>query len=658
MLSLKRFIKSGNLYIRRIFNPAKVVFKNHPILVSAIVVIVSSGTMLFYTLLPRQVHFSFSEIMSCSAKVVVLPDLHRAADNNAYKIDFKNPVSLMGFNILSREVCVAPQLAPAEHSAETVRFAFMGNNILKHSLKVSAQAYPQPGTKKLQEPISVQEPLLLELSSNDELFDYALQTLDKQVVCQKNQPMLSCPVKELGLKQGSSYELQLVRNYKDTKISNIYEGVVRTAEPVRIISSTPGNDVTVYEPVQQMKFITNKHLTKYEAITLHKKSGTTEQEVAVNAELNGADIVVASAQPLERRANFVLRIKNLYASDSGQLDAPVEINFMTSGGPKVHSANIRATKVELTQQLQVNFDQDIKPGQNLNSIISLTSGAAPIPFSAKVQGARITIIPQSLSLCTSYTVKFNNNLESPHGIKGDSAWSYNFRTRCSSISTIGYSVNGHAILAHRFGTGPSKIIFVGGMHGSEKSSYHTMSSWIDELENNPERIPAHRTIIVIPNSNPDGTAISRRTNSNNVDLNRNFPANDWTSGVYMPGPTFAPQGGGSAALSEPESRALASYIQSQSPRLVLTYHAVAAVVIGNGSGDSDSLASTYASKSRYKVANDSHADDIFSYSTTGEFEDWLHDKLGIPALLIELATISSNELTRNREALWTMATLP
>lgn len=656
---LKRFVQGGRLRIIQTVDPARVVFRHHPLLTTSIAVMATSGIMLGYTLLPRQVQFSFSVPMSCSAKVVPLPGLHRASGNNsAYEVNLNNPVSLMGLNIVSREVCVTPKSAPTEHSTETVRFAFMGNGILRHSVKVSAQAYPQPGTKKLQHPISVQEPLELELSSSDELFDYALKVSDKQVMCKKDQTTLTCPVAELSLRQGGKYELQLVRMHKGGTVGKIYEGVIRTAEPVRIMNSSVGNNATVYEPVQQIRFVTDKQLTKYEAITLHKKNGSLEEEVPLSAELSGADVVVASTQPLERRANFVLRIKNLYASDNGQLDAPVEINFMTSGGPKVLSANIPASKAELTRSLQVNFDQDIKPGQNLSSIISLTSGATAIPFSAKIQGSRVTIIPRSLSLCTSYTIKFNANLESPFGIKGDSSWSYNFRTRCGSVATIGYSVHGRAILAYRFGTGPSKIIFVGGMHGSEKSSYHTMVSWIDELENNPERIPANRTIIVIPNSNPDGTAVNRRTNANNVDLNRNFPANDWTPGVYMPGPTFAPEGGGSVALSEPESKALASYVQSQSPRLVLTYHAVAAVVIGNGSGDSEGLAATYASKSRYNVAHDSHADDIFSYSTTGEFEDWLHDKLGVPALLIELATISRNEFSRNRDALWAMVAIP
>ena len=44
--------------------------------------------------------------------------------------------------------------------------------------------------------------------------------------------------------------------------------------------------------------------------------------------------------------------------------------------------------------------------------------------------------------------------------------------------------------------------------------------------------------------------------------------------------------------------------------------------------------------------------------TTGSFEEWLYDKHGIPALLIELWTKSSNEYAKNQNAMWHMVTLP
>jgi len=107
-------------------------------------------------------------------------------------------------------------------------------------------------------------------------------------------------------------------------------------------------------------------------------------------------------------------------------------------------------------------------------------------------------------------------------------------------------------------------------------------------------------------------------------------------------------------LSEPESAALASYIQSISPSLVPTYHAVARTVIYNGSCNSAGLASSYGSLSGFGVISSTVEDSLFSYPTTVESETWLHDKLGIPALLIEDATMSSNEINSQKSAMWAM----
>lgn len=120
----------------------------------------------------------------------------------------------------------------------------------------------------------------------------------------------------------------------------------------------------------------------------------------------------------------------------------------------------------------------------------------------------------------------------------------------------------------------------------------------------------------------------------------------------MPGGVYLENGGGTAPLDQPESSALASYINSFSPRLVLTYHAVASTVISNGAGDSYSLADLYSEHSGFAHYTSAHEDGIFAYLTTGEFETWLADKKGIPALLVELATMSSNELYSQRSAMW------
>ena len=124
------------------------------------------------------------------------------------------------------------------------------------------------------------------------------------------------------------------------------------------------------------------------------------------------------------------------------------------------------------------------------------------------------------------------------GISGSSAWSLNSRTICQSTFSIGTSVQGRSITAYRFGSGGSYVVFVGGTHGNEQSSVHSLNSFIDYVERHYDNIPGNRTIVIIPNINPDAYAKNQRTNANNVDLNRNFPANNWKQGVIMPGGAF------------------------------------------------------------------------------------------------------------------------
>lgn len=204
--------------------------------------------------------------------------------------------------------------------------------------------------------------------------------------------------------------------------------------------------------------------------------------------------------------------------------------------------------------------------------------------------------------------------------------------------------------------GLAKSFFAGTIHGNEKSATATLNSFIDQLEARAGDIPAHRTIIVIPNVNPDGYAANSRLNARGVDLNRNFPASNWKPGVTMPGGEYLPEGGGTAPLSEPESQALGSYVTSQSPRLVVSYHSTGGVAIANEAGDSLTIARAYArSTGFWALGNDSSA--YFDYDTTGAFEDWLAQAYGIPAILIELSTRSGNEYSSQAAAMWDVVRL-
>lgn len=656
LTSLRPLLRSAGLRIHQ----GAVSVRRHRLITLAATTSLITVSLASSVILKPTVKLGFAASESCAGKIILLPGWHRVTSGNGYRIALRDTISVGGWDLLSRSTCTAATEAPLENSSSFVQYSLFGNKLLQQSIKISTPTFPQLNTEPLtSQPVSAKKALQLNLSEADVLFDYRISANGQSVTCDKDGHILYCPTEPLKLMQGQAYEARVERLFGGRSAYEIFAGTIHTADPVEITETSIVDDGIAYQPVTELKITTNQPLKNYESVSLVKIADGKTGAVAVKTELSGNQLIIKLEQPLPWRTSYKLSVDGLQSTDNGELNQPYSMEFKTPNGPIVLSANIANYGVLTTQSFELKFDQNLASPQDIWQKVNLTGPAGVEAVTMQINGSRLVVKPnRSLPHCTTFTLKTNDSITNAYNVSGDSAWSRQFRTKCAVISAIGYSVEGRPILAYSFGSGSSKVVYVGAMHGTEQSSKYLLDSWIGELEAHPERIPAHRTIVVIPNSNPDGVVRSRRTNMHNVDLNRNFPANDWTAGVYMPGQVFEPQGGGTEPLSEPESKALANYVKGISPRLVLTYHSSAAVVIGNDAGDASSLAAVYAAKSRYSVANDSQADDIFSYTTTGEFEDWLHDKLGIPTLLIELASLRGNEFSRNKDALWAMASLP
>jgi len=373
-------------------------------------------------------------------------------------------------------------------------------------------------------------------------------------------------------------------------------------------------------------------------------------------ELNGTTLRIVFSAPLPRSADIELTIEDIEATDHSFLATKYVLPFKTSGGPTVAGISIGSYKIPQNASFTIMFDVALTPNQVVADFAQVIVGGQAVAARASLSGHTLTITPNAmLGACTPFIVKILPGLTNEFGVGGGTAWSYSSRTICQSVFSIGTSVQGRDLTAYKFGTGASYVVYVGATHGNEKSSAIILNQWIEALEASPEKIPAGRSIIVIPIINPDGYAANTRTNANNVDLNRNFPASNWKTSVVMPDKSTNPTGGGSAPLSEPESAALAQYMLAIHPRLILTYHANAGVVIPNDSGDSDALAHLYDQKSNLYYNPNSSTGEIFEYDTTGAFEDWLHESPNITTLLIESWTMTGNEYSKHINALWAMA---
>ena len=619
------------------------------------VLIVAGGVALFGLLgittafcWPRTVSLSYSA-KTCVSAPTLLPSLASSQESASFDIRPMPSISVGSFALYSSSACVQMKQAPKEQTAEKIALSQIGNPF-KKSITIQSGTYPKLKQQIASKPLSTKDSLQLELDKSDHTFSYRVAAQGKSAPCTLKSSRLSCDMSALGLAQGAAYDLSIERTFHAKPAKVLAAQKINTVDPMRVVFATISGGQVIYDAPAQVTIKFNKAARPDTEIKLENRTANPAQNIPVDTKIEGDTATLTFKGELPRSANLVIAISSLRAMDGAFLEVPFELPFTTSGGPKVKNISIGSVKVQPNSSITLTFDTNIAPNQNLAEFIQV-EGAAAISS----QGNRILIKTSGQGRCMPFTVRVKDGLKNEFGISGGSAWEFRSRTLCQTVFSIGSSVEGRSITGYSFGSGPSKIVYVGGTHGDEKSSVQILNKWIDQLELNPTRIGAQQTIIVIPNLNPDGYAANRRTNTNGVDLNRNFPSNSWKSGVTMPDKSYWPTGGGTAPLSEPESRALANYITSLRPRMVLTYHAAGNIAQPNGSGDSVSVASQYAQKSTVGYLGPTETGSFFEYDTTGAFEDWLHDKYNWPAVLVELKSRTSDDYKGHVDAMWLVA---
>ena len=145
-----------------------------------------------------------------------------------------------------------------------------------------------------------------------------------------------------------------------------------------------------------------------------------------------------------------------------------------------------------------------------------------------------------------------------------------------------------------FGIGPKKILLIEQCTDVNQTPVNKIN-WVGYLTNQGQ-IAKDRTFIIVPYANPDGTSKNQRFNAHGVDLNRNWDTPEWQSLTYLQNTSY-PNGGGSAPFSEPETQALRNLILSEHPSRIVSYHAAANMVIGDGIADS--FGDWYAAQTGY-----------------------------------------------------------
>jgi hypothetical protein len=133
-----------------------------------------------------------------------------------------------------------------------------------------------------------------------------------------------------------------------------------------------------------------------------------------------------------------------------------------------------------------------------------------------------------------------------------------------------------------------RVLLIGGIHGDELSSISIVFNWMRTLNKHHSGLFHWH---VVPLLNPDGLLEGKpqRMNKNGVDLNRNFPTDNWHAeserywiGKTKRNPRRYP---GPNPLSEPESLWLAKEIAMFKPDAIVSVHAPYGILDFDGPKD-------------------------------------------------------------------------
>jgi murein peptide amidase A len=222
-------------------------------------------------------------------------------------------------------------------------------------------------------------------------------------------------------------------------------------------------------------------------------------------------------------------------------------------------------------------------------------------------------------------------------------------------SIIGFSVGGRPIEAYTFGNGEKQYLIVAGIHGGyEGNTIALANELITYILDNPDVVPADTTLYIIRDMNPDAEARSDdedgRVNNHGVDLNRNFPSDNWTADWDRDGCwVLRPTTGGDYGGSEPETRAVMNFIASHRIRALISYHSAALGIFPGG--DPWTPASRRLAGALGKATGYSYPPVDTGCKYTGTLADWAVENGASAAVDMELSTHKSTDFPNNLKAL-------
>lgn len=160
----------------------------------------------------------------------------------------------------------------------------------------------------------------------------------------------------------------------------------------------------------------------------------------------------------------------------------------------------------------------------------------------------------------------------------------------------------------------NQILVIGVVHGDEYQGEQLIYNYLEEQDKNG--------VLFIPCLNPDGRDLNTRTNSNGVDINRNFPTKNWE--LTARDKFF----GGESPASEIETKFLVNIIDKYKPKSIITLHTPYKIV--NYDGPAKELAEMISGIINYPV------EPSIGYPTPGSFGTYAGVERNIPTITLEM----------------------
>lgn len=183
----------------------------------------------------------------------------------------------------------------------------------------------------------------------------------------------------------------------------------------------------------------------------------------------------------------------------------------------------------------------------------------------------------------------------------------------------------------------NNVLIIGVFHGDEPQGKYLIEKYMKQSFNvrrsAKSQIPTRATyntnnLLFLPCLNPDGMQNGIRTNSNGVDLNRNFPTKNWGEDTSAAGDNPSDYYGGKSAGSEIETQFVINILNKYKPKVILTLHAPYKVV--NYDGPAKGIAQGISKIVGYPI------EASIGYPTPGSFGTYCGIERNIPTITLEL----------------------